>query len=100
MTDTAAAWRKSTYSGAVECVEVGQSWRKSAYSATGSCIEVGSYRKSTHSMNAGDCAEVGQSAVNSLVAVRDTKQAQLRDRTVLMFSPEAWQDFTKGLKSR
>jgi hypothetical protein len=54
-------------------------WRKSTYSggATSNCIEVGT---------------------DDAVVVRDTKQAGQRDRTVVTFTPEAWQRFTRSIK--
>jgi uncharacterized protein with LGFP repeats len=71
---------------------------------TASSKSASSWRKSTYSTGAAQCAEVGQSGpsntLNTLVAVRDTKEAHLGDdRTVLSFSAGAWQDFISRLKS-
>lgn len=55
-------------------------WRKASYSSSGgaSCVEVAN---APHA-----------------IAVRDTKQANLIDRTTLSFSPGAWSAFTASLR--
>jgi hypothetical protein len=58
---------------------------------------MGNWRKSTLSYSNGNCIEVGEG--ETVVGVRDTKQAHLGDaRTVLKFTPAAWRAFTAGLK--
>jgi hypothetical protein len=60
-------WRKSSYTAAEECVEVGYDWHKSSYSATeGECVEV---------------------SLADSVGVRDTKARCLGQLTV---SRAAW----------
>jgi hypothetical protein len=83
MEGTNVNWRKASYSdaGGANCVEVGNvPWRKASYSANGgeNCVEVASAPR--------------------LVAVRDTKQAGRVGRTVMTFTPEAWQAFTATLR--
>jgi hypothetical protein len=65
-------WRKSSFTGNGNCVEVG--WRKSSYTATENCVEV-SWP-----------AEVG-------VAVRDSKQ---QTGPTLAFSTSAWRTFLRN----
>ena len=56
---------------------------------------VGSWRKSSYSgNNGGDCVEVGHHEIG--VAVRDTKD---RQRSVLRFTPQAWERFATRLKA-
>lgn len=57
------------------------------------------WRKSTYS-NGGESACVEVANAPGEVGVRDTKQEQLGDdaRTVLRFTPEAWQGFTASLR--
>lgn len=58
-----------------------ESWRKSSYSDA----------------NGGSCVEVAN--VPGAVGVRDTKQAHMGGaRTVLSFTPGAWQRFTATLR--
>lgn len=59
---------------------------------------MGTWRKSSYSnANGGSCVEVAD--VPGTIGVRDTKQAHLGDaRTVLSFSPTAWQAFTASLR--
>jgi hypothetical protein len=64
------AWRKSSYSGGNNCVEIG--WHKSSYSAaSGNCVEIG-WTEST------------------AVAVRDSKQPA---GATLSFSAATWHTF-------
>lgn len=71
-------------------------WRKSTKSESGNCAEIGAWRKSVRSAG-GNCLEAGQG--QQVVGVRDTKQAHLGAwRTVLEFSPAAWQRFLDGLR--
>jgi hypothetical protein len=69
-------------------------WRKSSYSGQGNCVEVG-WRKSSHS-GQGNCVEVASRSTPS-VLVRDT-----RDRTgpVLTFPSHAWRTFATQLKAK
>ena len=57
------------------------------------------WRKASYSNGSGSCVEVGQTA--GRVAVRDTKQAHLKDddRTVVRFTPESWGRFTADLNN-
>lgn len=65
--------------------------------ANGNCVEVGEdWRKSRRCFSHHDCAEVGHAA--GAVLVRDTKEAGHPHRTVLAFTPAAWQAFTAGLR--
>lgn len=100
MYDEITRWRKSRHSnpnGA--CVELANV-RKSSYSSgDGNCLEAGEvkgdWRKSTHSGYHNSCVEAA-----SVVGIRDTKQAHLGDqRTVLVFSPVDFTEFTNRIKS-
>ena len=73
-------------------------WRTPSHSlANGNCVQVASWRKPSRSSHNGACAEVGQGA--AVIGVRDTKQAHLgKDRTVLVFSAEAFAEFTDRVK--
>ncbi|MGW5817264.1 DUF397 domain-containing protein [Streptomyces noursei] len=81
----AAAWRKSTYSGAEhgECIEVaeleGAEWFKSSYSGD----------------NDGQCVEVAEVS-SSVVAVRDSKDVA---GPALVFAPGSFYSFVESLKS-
>jgi hypothetical protein len=69
MTVNDLAWRKSSYSGNTDCVEI--AWRKSSYSASQTdCVEVG-WHKSSYSASQTNCVEVANAAGS--VAVRDSK---------------------------
>jgi hypothetical protein len=98
------AWRKARASMSNgQCAEVG-AWRKSAASSGyNNCAEIGAWRKSSASItDAGagsECAEVG--AGNAVIGVRDTKQAHLGEaRTVLEFSPGAWNRFLTRVRQQ
>lgn len=93
MNDTAASWRKSSYSHANgNCVEV-TGWRKSRRSmANGNCVEAGTWRKSRRSQSNSHCVEVGGSPV---ILVRDTTD---RDGPRLEFTVAAWSRFLAEVK--
>jgi hypothetical protein len=75
-------WRKSTFSGANGCVEVG--WRKSTFSAdTANCVEVGWTRSTACSSGSG----VEVSHRDGRILVRDSKN---RDAEPLAFTAEEW----------
>jgi hypothetical protein len=59
---------------------------------------MGDWRKSTYSNGTGgDCIEVA--GTSGQIGVRDTKQALFGNaRTVLTFTPNAWQKFTASLR--
>jgi hypothetical protein len=83
-------WRKSSHSGAGNCVEV--EFRKSRHSAgNGACVEV-AFHKSSHSAG-GACVEVGGGC--GMVYVRDSKD---KDGGILSFEPAVWSDFLRGMK--
>ena len=82
MTEGQTTWRKSSFTGNDNCVEV--AWRKSSFTGNGDCVEVG-WRKSIHPGH-DDCVEVASSDV----AVRDTKQ---RSGPQLNFAPDHWRTF-------
>lgn len=70
-------WRKSTFSGDNECVEVGFAWRTSSFSGSKN-----------------ECVEVAYAPGH--VAVRDSKHSQ---GGVLVFTPAEWQAFISGAKA-
>ncbi len=53
------------------------------------------WRKSTRSNNGGACVEVALN-LPGIVAIRDSKDPH---GPALVFSPEAWRDFTAALRS-
>lgn len=58
---------------------------------------MGNWRTASYSSaQGGACVEVANTP--GLVAVRDTKQAGRADRTVVAFTPGAWQKFTASVK--
>jgi len=86
-------WRKSTASGATNCVEAA-SWRKSTRCASRECVEAASWRKSTASGPDHDCVEAGHGP--GVVGVRDTQD---RDGSLHEVTPAAWAAFTARLKA-
>lgn len=55
------------------------------------------YRKSSYSSSTGgECIEAASTP--GTVLVRDTKQEGHADRTVVTFSPRAWEKFTASLR--
>lgn len=55
------------------------------------------WRKSTYSGSEANCLEAASAA--RAIAVRDTKQAHLGpNRTILSFTPTAWEKFTASLR--
>ena len=54
------------------------------------------WQKSKHSVNNGACVEVNRA--ETLVGVRDTKEADKSNQTILGFSRRAWQEFTERVK--
>jgi Domain of unknown function (DUF397) len=118
--DSPWAWRKSSYSsGRGDCVEAGSSlpWRKSSYSGQGNCVEVATNRpwqkssrpsgqgacvevapgqawqKSSHSASV-DCVEVASQT--GVVAVRDSKDP---DGAPLILTPDTWRAFLAGVRA-
>ncbi|MGA4543033.1 DUF397 domain-containing protein [Uniformispora flossi] len=93
-------WRKSSYSGGNggNCIEVAHAWRKGTYSggSGGECLEVAdAWRKSSHSGGSGgDCVEVNTTA-DTLVPVRDSKDA---NRGHLLIPSASWASLTGALK--
>ncbi len=74
-----------------------ETWRTASYSMNnGACAEIGAWRTSLFSEQI-NCIEAGSG--QSVIGVRDTKEAHLGDaRTVLAFAPAAWSRFISGLK--
>jgi len=58
-----------------------------------SCAE---WRKSSHSSQSGNCVEVARNVPEKLVAVRDSKDPDVRR---LVVSREAWQVFMKKVRA-
>lgn len=72
-------------------------WRKSRRSnPNGACVEVGEDRREPGSGSADDATAGAARGV----LVRDTRQADQPDRTVLRFTPGAWAAFTGEIKDR
>jgi hypothetical protein len=74
-------------------------WRKASYSGDngGGCVEVGMWRKSSYSGgNGGECVEVAATG-KPLITVRDSKGP---NGSRLAFTPQMWQSFISGLRSR
>lgn len=69
-------------------------YRKSSYSEAGNCTEVGAWFKSSYSMADGNCLEAGQGT--AVIGVRDTRDNGAGP--VLEFAPAAWTAFLQGLK--
>lgn len=67
-------------------------WRKSSYSGGSDCVEV-AWRKSSHSVGNGACTEVAV-LPGPAVAVRDSKNPGPE----LKFSPAAWAAFLATVK--
>jgi len=89
-------FRKSSYSGGANCVEV-DTFRKSSYSAyNGNCVEVDTFRKSSHSdSGAGNnCVEVASAGG---VRVRDSKPGG--PAVILQFTGVSWGKFTTSIKA-
>ena len=68
-------------------------WRKSSYSGAGNCAEVGSWRESTR-RESGACVEVGSGP--AVIGVRDSELAESPELT---FGAGAWERFTTRLKA-
>lgn len=90
-------WRKSTYSGGTNCVEVTGLWRTSSYSGyNGDCVQV-AFRKSRHSTANGDCVEVGNGQAGcGMVHIRDSKNP---DDGNLSFTRAEWAAFLGEIRS-
>jgi len=70
-------WRKSSYSGEANCVEVALgTWRKSSFTGDANCVElaVGTWRKSSASGPDSNCVEVAYAT--EVVAIRDSKNPE------------------------
>lgn len=84
-----AAWRKSTYSGSHDCVDV--AWLKSTRCGNGNCVEVAFVQPGRCETDG--CVQV--KFVDGLVAVRDSKDPQGQ---ALLFTPTEWRAFIDGVR--
>jgi hypothetical protein len=77
-------------------------WRKSSYSGTGNCIEVACihsapWRKSSRSGGNGNCVEVAP--VATTVAVRDSKLPTYGDFPHLLLDTDTWTGLIAAIKT-
>ncbi|MEV3937268.1 DUF397 domain-containing protein [Glycomyces sp. NPDC049804] len=77
-------------------------WRKSSYSGTGNCVEVACihtapWRKSSRSGGNGNCVEVAP--VAATVAVRDSKLPTVGDFPHLLLDTDTWTGFITAIKA-
>ncbi|GAA2165562.1 MULTISPECIES: DUF397 domain-containing protein [Glycomyces] len=77
-------------------------WRKSSYSGTGNCIEVACihsapWRKSSRSGGNGNCVEVAP--VATTVAVRDSKLPTSGDFPHLLLDTDTWTGLIAAIKT-
>ena len=64
-------------------------WRKSSYSGAGNCVQVGTWTTSSYSGYNGDCLQ-GTLLAGNIVGVRDSKDPA---GPVLRFTPAEWAAF-------
>ena len=69
-------------------------WRKSTASGATNCVEAASWRKSTASGPDHDCVEAGHGP--GVIGVRDSRDP---DGGLLEVTPAAWRAFTARLKT-
>ncbi|WP_205324072.1 DUF397 domain-containing protein [Glycomyces sp. YM15] len=77
-------------------------WRKSSYSGTGNCVEVACihtapWRKSSRSGGNGNCVEVAP--VEATVAVRDSKLPTEGDFPHLLVDTATWTGLVTAMKA-
>lgn len=93
-------WRKSSYSGGNNCIEVGRvgdgaAVRDTKSQAAGHLYAADRWRKSSRSSGgANNCVEVGRA--RSGAAVRDTKD---RGAGYFTATPDQWTSFLQAIKS-